>query len=55
MIRTELGWEPKSDFASGIRETVHWYLNHQSWVNAVMNENYDDWIEVNYGERKTVQ
>ncbi len=54
-IRTEFGWQPKRDFASGIRETVQWYLSHQSWVNAVMNENHDNWLVVNYGKRTTVQ
>jgi dTDP-glucose 4,6-dehydratase len=34
-IQTELGWTPAHTFESGLRQTVHWYLANQSWVNAV--------------------
>jgi dTDP-glucose 4,6-dehydratase len=30
-IRTELGWRPSETFASGLRRTVRWYLENQSW------------------------
>ena len=30
-IRTELGWEPVVDFASGLEATVHWYRDNRSW------------------------
>lgn len=26
-IRKELGWQPQENFATGIRKTIHWYLN----------------------------
>jgi dTDP-glucose 4,6-dehydratase len=31
-IRRELSWRPEHDFASGIRETVKWYLDNPKWV-----------------------
>jgi dTDP-glucose 4,6-dehydratase len=31
----ELGWAPSHTFASGLRETVQWYLNNQEWVGRV--------------------
>ncbi len=34
-IEKELGWRPKYDFPSGLRETVQWYLANQSWVERV--------------------
>lgn len=34
-IKRELGWEPAYTFERGIRETVQWYLDNQSWVTAV--------------------
>jgi len=34
-IATELGWRPAHQFEEGIRETVRWYLDHQSWVSQV--------------------
>lgn len=33
-IRRELGWVPQHDFASGIRETVQWYLNNEKWLKS---------------------
>jgi dTDP-glucose 4,6-dehydratase len=34
-IRTELHWEPRYDFASGIKKTIEWYLGHMKWCNTV--------------------
>lgn len=30
-IRQELGWAPHMDFESGLRATVRWYLDNESW------------------------
>jgi dTDP-glucose 4,6-dehydratase len=40
-IRRELGWAPVRDFATGLRETVCWYLEHRDWCNAVQAGRYD--------------
>lgn len=29
--RTELGWEPEIDFASGLASTVQWYKDNEAW------------------------
>jgi dTDP-glucose 4,6-dehydratase len=34
-IERELGWTPAESFASGIRKTVAWYLEHASWMAAL--------------------
>jgi dTDP-glucose 4,6-dehydratase len=34
-IERELGWKPAHTFDTGIRETVRWYLENQSWVQSV--------------------
>jgi len=39
-IRSELGWEPRHDFASGLRATVRWYLANRSWCEAVQTGTY---------------
>ena len=36
-IKTELGWEPKTNFSEGIRNTVCWYLENTNWLK-IMNE-----------------
>lgn len=41
-IRTELGWEPKESFTSGIEKTVRWYLEHQQWLKNIRTGHYRD-------------
>lgn len=50
-IRTELGWRPREDFASGLAKTVRWYLEHADWVADVASGAYRTWVEQNYGRR----
>jgi dTDP-glucose 4,6-dehydratase len=50
-ICTELGWEPKENFASGLRKTVRWYLDNRTWVDQVQTGEYRRWLEVNYDAR----
>jgi dTDP-glucose 4,6-dehydratase len=51
-IRNDPGWTPEHDFASGLRETVAWYLAHMDWVDSVRSGEYRKWLEVNYTLRK---
>lgn len=30
-IKKELGWKPHYNFATGLNETVDWYLNNEDW------------------------
>jgi len=50
-IRTELGWAPKETFKSGLKRTVHWYLEHQDWVDEVVSGAYRNWVDRNYVAR----
>ena len=47
-IATTLGWQPAETFASGIRRTVRWYLDHQDWVASVTSGSYRDWVAKHY-------
>jgi len=47
-ISTELGWKPSETFATGLRKTVRWYLDHQDWVADVTSGGYRDWIAKHY-------
>jgi len=52
-IRQELGWTPRHDIESGLRETVQWYLKNTDWVQAIFEQDgYGDWLEKNYEKRK---
>ncbi len=37
-IRNELGWSPKVRFESGLRKTVKWYVENQTWWGNLLNE-----------------
>ncbi len=47
-ISSQLNWTPKETFESGIRRTVQWYLDHQTWVEAVTTGAYREWTERHY-------
>jgi dTDP-glucose 4,6-dehydratase len=47
----ELGWKPSSEFESGLRKTVRWYLDHASWIENVRTGAYLEWMNKNYSER----
>jgi dTDP-glucose 4,6-dehydratase len=47
-IERELGWRPKETFATGLRKTVHWYLQNEEWTRAVTSGSYREWIETHY-------
>lgn len=48
-IEKELGWKPQETFESGIRKTVHWYLDNAEWVERVQSGAYRDWLNKQYG------
>ena len=39
-VYDEIGWRPRYDFTSGMRETVRWYLGNRAWCAAVERGNY---------------
>ena len=50
-IAKDLGWYPETDFETGIRKTVKWYLENQEWVNEVASGDYQKYYEEMYGNR----
>ena len=39
-IKSQLDWQPKNDFESGIKKTVAWYLNNDWWWEPIRSCNY---------------
>ena len=39
-ISSELGWRPRHDFESGLRDTVRWFLDNRDWWGRVMSGAY---------------
>jgi dTDP-glucose 4,6-dehydratase len=50
-MKSELGWTPGERFASGLRKTVRWYLEHMDWVSAIQSGEYRNWMTINYAQR----
>lgn len=47
-IRTEIGWEPETMFAEGIRKTIEWYFDHEEWMAHVTSGDYQKYYEDMY-------
>ncbi|MDP5209201.1 dTDP-glucose 4,6-dehydratase [Microbulbifer sp. 2205BS26-8] len=43
---SELGYQSLESFETGIRKTLQWYLENDSWWISVMDRNYHNWISV---------
>ncbi len=39
-IKTDLGWEPKENFMTGLKKTVDWYLTNQNWWQRIRSGAY---------------
>jgi dTDP-glucose 4,6-dehydratase len=50
-LQGEIGWAPKMDFETGIRETVRWYLQNSRWIASVTSGEYRNWVSQNYATR----
>jgi len=47
-IEGELGWKPIYNFDSGIKQTIQWYLDNQSWVKNIISGEYLRFMNLNY-------
>ncbi|WML54769.1 dTDP-glucose 4,6-dehydratase [Neobacillus sp. PS3-12] len=54
-LRTELGWQPKYTFETGIKQTIDWYLNNQEWWQKIISGEYQDYFKSQYGDRLEVE
>ncbi|SCW85501.1 dTDP-glucose 4,6-dehydratase [Paenibacillus tianmuensis] len=50
-ITTDLGWAPKYNFETGIKETIQWYLQNQGWWESIINGEYQQYYEKQYSKR----
>jgi len=47
-LKRELGWTPQETFETGLRKTVLWYLENETWMNHVISGEYHHWIQKQY-------
>ena len=48
-INDALGFEPKESLRSGIDKTIRWYLDNEQWWRNVIDNSYEEWLQVHYG------
>ena len=47
-IRADIGWEPETMFAEGIKKTIAWYFEHEDWMKNVTSGDYQKYYEEMY-------
>ena len=51
-IKNDLGWYPETPFEKGIVLTIDWYLEHEEWMEHIVNGNYQSYYDEMYKNRK---
>ena len=47
----ELGWKPKHNFETGIKETIQWYLENKEWWTRIQSGDYQAYYQQQYASR----
>ena len=47
-LRSEINWQPQESFETGLRKTVLWYLDNETWMNHIVSGEYQDWVQKQY-------
>ena len=47
-VANELGYAPREGLEPGLRKTVRWYLDNETWWRAVIDGSYRDWLREQY-------
>ena len=50
-IKAEIGWEPDTMFAEGIKKTIKWYFDNADWMENVTSGDYQNYYEDMYKDR----
>ena len=49
------GWLPQVSFEDGIRETVEWFRDHETWWRPIKQGEFRQYYERMYGKRKILK
>ena len=49
LVESELDWQPRETWASGLRKTIDWYRENGPWIEKVRNPAYRDYYRAQYG------
>lgn len=48
-ITEALGWKPETDFESGMKKTIEWYLENSEWIDEIKSGEYAEYSKRIYG------
>jgi dTDP-glucose 4,6-dehydratase len=49
LAETELGWQPRETWESGLEKTITWYRTNSRWIERVRNHEYREYYRKQYG------
>jgi dTDP-glucose 4,6-dehydratase len=49
-VRADIGWNPRETFATWLKHTVDWYLDHQEWIARVTSGEYQKYYDSVYAQ-----
>ena len=47
-LKNKLGWKPETDFESGMKKTVSWYIENKDWLANVTSGEYMNYYKKHY-------
>jgi len=50
-IQKEIGWKPNYSLEEGLKQTVHWYIDHEDWWRRIKSGAYREFYARHYGGR----
>jgi dTDP-glucose 4,6-dehydratase len=50
-IQTGLGWKPTFEFEQAISDTIDWYLSNKKWWERIISGEYQQYYNLQYGNR----
>ena len=50
-LERELGWRPKYNFDTGIKQTIQWYLDNKDWWERIISGEYQNYFKEMYKDR----
>lgn len=50
-IKRELGWSPATVFADGLKKTLDWYRENESWWKEIISGKYKNYYSKMYGDK----
>jgi dTDP-glucose 4,6-dehydratase len=49
LVESELGWQPRETWATGLRKTIEWYRDNGPWIEKVRDPAYREYYKAQYG------